>query len=133
SASSYMKPMTAGSSSKAQVGYDDFCAQRRSRQRSRSDLICFHSQQCVEKYLKARLYEAGVRFPRTNDLIALLNLLAPVEPLWVGWRDALRDMADSAIVIRYPGKWTTGQEASDAYETCTEVRAAVRATLGLKA
>ena len=26
--------------------------------------VCFHSQQCAEKYLKARLEEAGVHFPR---------------------------------------------------------------------
>jgi HEPN domain-containing protein len=36
----------------------------------------------VEKYFKALLCEAGVAFPRTHDLAALLKLLLPLEPLW---------------------------------------------------
>jgi HEPN domain-containing protein len=41
------------------------------------DAVCFHAQQCIEKYLKARLQEAGVRFPRTHDLEELLDLVIP--------------------------------------------------------
>ena len=26
------------------------------------DAVCFHAQQCIEKYLKARLQEVGVQF-----------------------------------------------------------------------
>lgn len=32
------------------------------------DAVCFHSQQCVEKYLKGRLQEADVHFEKTHDL-----------------------------------------------------------------
>lgn len=39
------------------------------------DAVCFHSQQCVEKYFKALLHEAKIPFPRTHDLSDLLNLL----------------------------------------------------------
>src|SRR5213595_3317087 len=39
------------------------------------DAACFHCQQAVEKYLKARLIESGIPFPRTHDLSALLALL----------------------------------------------------------
>ena len=37
------------------------------------DAACFHAQQCAEKYLKARMIEVGVTFPRIHDLEALLN------------------------------------------------------------
>jgi len=40
-----------------------------------NDVVCFHSQQCVEKYLKALLIHHRVRFPKTHDLTELLNLL----------------------------------------------------------
>jgi len=50
----------------------------------------FFAQQCVEKYLKARLVEAGIAFPKTHDLEALLDLVLPAEPFadwsrWGGW------------------------------------------------
>lgn len=50
-----------------------------------TDTVCFHCQQAGEKYLKALLALHQVEFPRTHDLIALLNLLracqdAPLRP-----------------------------------------------------
>jgi len=36
--------------------------------------VCFHSQQCVEKGLKALLLERGKRPSRTHDIVDLLNL-----------------------------------------------------------
>jgi HEPN domain-containing protein len=56
---------------------------RRSRKRTRYRAICFHAQQCAEKYLKARLTEANIPFIKTHDLPSLLSQLAAVEPLWV--------------------------------------------------
>ncbi len=44
--------------------------------------VCFYTQQCIEKYLKARLIAAGIPFPKIHDLTALLTLLNPVEPAW---------------------------------------------------
>ena len=36
--------------------------------------------------MKARLQEAGAPFGKTHDLIALLELCLPIEPLWEGFR-----------------------------------------------
>ncbi|HEX9668755.1 MAG TPA: HEPN domain-containing protein, partial [Thermoanaerobaculia bacterium] len=33
-----------------------------------TDSVCFHAQQCVEKYVKAVLILAGTDFPKTHDL-----------------------------------------------------------------
>lgn len=46
------------------------------------DAVCFHAQQCAEKYLKARLQESGIMFGKTHDLTLLLNLALTVEPAW---------------------------------------------------
>ncbi len=35
------------------------------------DAAVFHSQQCVEKYLKSRFVEASLSFSRTHDLFIL--------------------------------------------------------------
>jgi len=37
--------------------------------------VCFHAQQCVEKVFKAGLIAQGDVYPRSHNLIALLNLL----------------------------------------------------------
>ena len=40
-----------------------------------SDTVCFHAQQCVEKYLKALLVLDGIDFPKTHDIERLTALL----------------------------------------------------------
>ena len=47
------------------------------------------AQQCVEKYLKGRMADAGMVVPRTHDLAALLDALLPLEPLWEAARPRL--------------------------------------------
>src|SRR5438876_3668222 len=65
-----MLPMTREWVAKAESDYDGACEALRSRKKSRRDRICFFSQQCIEKYLKSRLTEAGVAFPRTHASFA---------------------------------------------------------------
>ncbi len=71
-----MMLMTKEWVSKAEGDYDVVCIMLRSRKPSRYDTICFHAQQCAEKYLKARLTEASVRFGKTHNLEDLLALTA---------------------------------------------------------
>jgi HEPN domain-containing protein len=40
-----------------------------------TDTVCFHAQQCVEKYLKAFLAALGKPFPRTHDIESLVLLI----------------------------------------------------------
>lgn len=93
--------------------------------------VCFHAQQCVEKYLKARLNEASLPFRRTHDLEQLLNQVLMVEPLWAAFRAALKRLSDAAIVPRYPGALVTKSEAQRALKTCRSFRKEGRLSLGL--
>lgn len=72
------------------------------------DLICFLSQQCVEKYLKACLQEADIYFPKTHLLPALLDLLLPTVSDWENMRPALKSLSAYAVEFRYPGASATG-------------------------
>ena len=45
------------------------------------DTVCFHAQQCTEKYLKAVLAWKRVEFPKTHDLRVLLQRVPPDLPL----------------------------------------------------
>ena|SRR5437588_12320880 len=105
--------------------------------RRRSDIVpdaaCFFCQQCAEKYLKARLTEAGATFPRTHDLLMLLNLTVKVEPRWCAFAKAADTMTDYAVDFRYPGHSATLREARLALKHCRAIRNEARRSLKLKA
>jgi len=94
-------------------------------------LICFHAQQCAEMYLKARLTEAVVYFPKTHNLGDLLDLVLPVEPLWSVLRPALLTLNRYGVAICYPDDLATREDAKEARKICAEVRAVIRPALGL--
>jgi len=91
--------------------------------------LCFHAQQCAEKYLKARLNEASVQYFKTHDLEQFQVM--QFEPLWVAFRPALKQLSDSAVLPRYPGNFYTKTEAQRALKTCKAFRKEARASFGL--
>ena len=95
------------------------------------DIICFHTQQCIEKYLKAWLQEANIPHPRLHDLLALLGLIVPTIPNWQDWQSDFLVIAPYAVEFRYPGKSATTENAKHAVQVCTEVRQAIRSELKL--
>src|SRR5207245_2016186 len=86
---SCMKPATREWVRCAEEDFEVATALIRRRAKIAANSIGFHCQQCMEKYLKARLEEAGLLAPRTHDLIALLQLLLPLEPFWSSFAPAL--------------------------------------------
>ncbi len=95
-----------------------------------ADTVCFHVQQCVEKYFKALLVAERVDFPKTHDL----NALARLRP--EALLDALTDlerrrMTEYATVIRYPNEESTIPfvEARKAVATARRIRKAIRQLL----
>jgi HEPN domain-containing protein len=95
------------------------------------NLICFHCQQCAEKYIKARLQEAEILFPKTHDLEQLLDLALTVEPLWEALRSSLAQLTNYASEFRYPGEDADVAEAKRAREMCSMIREHARHSLGL--
>jgi HEPN domain-containing protein len=95
------------------------------------DAICFHAQQCVEKYLKAWLQEANIAFRRTHDLEELLDLILPAVPAWARWKLDFLILTSHAVDFRYPGRSSSDADAQHAVKVCEEVRTNVRANLGL--
>jgi HEPN domain-containing protein len=89
------------------------------------DGVCFHCQQCVEKYLKAKLEEAGTRFPRTHDLTSPLALALNVEPQWVSLQSILVVLNPYAIAYRYPGFDASQSDAMAAIKGCRQMRKTV--------
>src|SRR5438309_728249 len=84
-----MRPLTKEWVAKAEADYESALMLYRKRKSPNYDGACFHAQQSAEKYLKARLQEAQIRFGKTHDLTDLLTQVLPVEPLWSGLATAL--------------------------------------------
>lgn len=116
---------------KAEDDYTVVSVLLRSRKRGRYDAICFHCQQCVEKYVKARLVEAGVNVPKTHELQVLLHLALPLEPLWAVYDQAMQRLAGAAVLPRYPGMTSTRRAANEAVDFCRRFREAARGALGI--
>lgn len=95
------------------------------------DSICFHAQQCIEKYLKAWLQEANIPVPRTHNLEELLMLIIPTLPAWSNWQSDFKIITAYAVDPRYPGDSATTDNTQHAMHICDEVRQAVRTQLKL--
>ena len=96
------------------------------------DAACFHAQQCVEKYLKARLAEAGLPVKKNHDLVALAREVAPVEPGWSAFSQEFGKLTQYAVKVRYPGPLASRADALEALRMCRAFRQAARAAFGLK-
>jgi HEPN domain-containing protein len=125
-----MKPVTREWVEKAEADYTAALLMRRSRKKYSRDIVCFHLQQCVEKYLKARLAEAAIVFPKTHDLERLLGLAVKLEPLWEVLRPAMAAITDHAVEVRYPGRTVTPAEARVLLRATNGIRSLMRQSLG---
>jgi HEPN domain-containing protein len=103
----------------------------RARKLPNYNAACFHAQQCAEKYLKARLQEAGIAFPKTHNLEHLLQIILPLEPTWTTLRSDLIILTSAAIEVRYPGMSADKVDAKEALRISMAVRKCVRLSLAL--
>ena len=97
------------------------------------DTICFHAQQCAEKYLKALLVSMSVDFPKTHDLRVLMQRVPKDLNLRLTIREVL-PLNRYTIEARYPGEWEpiTRKEAEKAVAIARKVRQAVRKHLSVE-
>lgn len=127
-----MKPLTAEWVAKAEADFATMERECRATENLNYDGICFHAQQCAEKYLKARLCEAEIGFGKIHDLVALLEQVLDLELEWEAFREDLAYLSDFAVSFRYPGESTDEKSALDAQRRCCRFRTAARKALGLE-
>ncbi|MGH9928768.1 MAG: HEPN domain-containing protein [Pyrinomonadaceae bacterium] len=127
-----MKPLTREWVEKAEADFATARREVRVRKQPNYDGVCFHCQQCVEKYLKARLQQDRTVFRKTHDLRALLDLLLPSYQTWNVLRPDLLTLNNFAIAYRYPGESSDVKTARDALERCKHIREVVRKSPGLR-
>jgi HEPN domain-containing protein len=84
--------------------------------------ICFHAQQCVEKFIKAALVFHDIDFPKTHDITELIELLKPSLNLKRTIPNA-GQLTQFAVTTRYPGSWgeITREEVEAALRTADKI------------
>ena len=126
-----MKPITQEWIDKAEEDWDVVLLALKSPKSRVYNAICFHAQQCAEKYLKAMLQEDDITPLKIHDLEKLLEVLLPNFPSWEALRSALAQLTDYAVGFRYPGDSADKEEASEAMKLCRTVRETVRQSFGM--
>ncbi len=128
-----MKPLTAEWVAKAERDFATMEREAHVTEEPNFEAICFHAQQCAEKYLKARLCEAGIVFGKIHNLVALLGPVLDLEPSWESYREDLAYLSAFAVSVRYPGESADRDSASEAQGKCRAFRRVARQSLGLVA
>ena len=104
----------------------------RARKSPNYDAVCFHAQQCDEKYLKAVLQANKKHIPKTHNLIELMMLCEEIDNSFEMLRADLVIMERFSVRTRYPGESAEKGDAQSAYATSGAARKFIRQNLGLK-
>ena len=104
----------------------------RARKSPNYDAVCFHAQQCAEKYLKAVLQENDKPIPKIHNLIELMLLCEKMDSTFEMLRADLVTMERFSVGVRYPGEMAEKEDAQSAYAAAGTVRTFVRQKLGVK-
>lgn len=90
-----------------------------------TDIVCYHCQQAVEKYLKAYLTYLYIDFRKSHDLTYLLDLLSEQESFPDEFYDYAQELEGYAVEVRYPGglDMLTSREARESIDIARKFKA----------
>ncbi len=111
---------------KAEEDYRVALSLRRLRRYPAHNSVCFHAQQCVEKYLKAVLEQHGVVIRKIHALPTLLDQCAEHYPLLSATRADMVRLSAYAVEFRYPGETATETDARIAVDIMKRSRRDLR-------
>jgi HEPN domain-containing protein len=88
-----------------------------------TDVLCFHCQQAVEKYLKLYLVAHHVDYPRTHNIAVLLEACKHIDETF-GILDDVVYLTEYAVELRYPDDFymPTQEELQQAYQHALRVK-----------
>ncbi len=107
---------------KGEADFKGAVALSRRRNEPLPDLVCFHCQQAAEKYLKAHLIYHRLHFPKSHDLMLLLELSLGSAPGLEVHRELFELLNPYSVQFRYPGEESTLEEAKQAVKATRRIR-----------
>ena len=127
-----MKPAVAEWISKAEGDFVTAGREVRVRKSPNYDAVCFHCQQCAEKYLKAILQENNTPIPKIHFLLELLALILKFDGSYEFLKVDLEILEDYSVRYRYPGVSAEKDDAQATFAAVERVRKFAGQKLGLK-
>ena len=99
-----------------------------------TDTLCFHSQQAVEKFLKAFLVYHRKEFERVHTIEYLLKLCSSLDNEFETLYEITANLTYYAIEVRYPDEFyiPTIEEAKKAFQSATKVKDFIFKKLSIK-
>jgi HEPN domain-containing protein len=116
---------------KAEEDFHVALSLRRVRRYSTHNSVCFHAQQCIEKYLKAILEKRGSIVHKIHALPVLLDQCAVTYPDLGALRTDMMRLSVYAVEFRYPGESATAEDAKIAISIMKQSRVHLRTILGV--
>ncbi len=116
---------------KAKGDFTTAMRELRARKQPNFDSACFHAQQVVEKYLKAYLQDCAASFPKTHNLVALLEICIQLDASFDLHRSSMIALDGYAVRFRYPGDSADKSDARHALSHAVLLRRFLRAKLGV--
>ena len=116
---------------KAEGDFTTAMRELRARKQPNFDSACFHAQQVVEKYLKAYLQDHSVSFPKTHNLIELLEICVQRDASFDLHRSSMIALEGYTVRFRYPGDIAEKADARSATLHAEVIRKFVRGKLGI--
>ena len=96
------------------------------------NVVCFHCQQSVEKYIKAIMQFNEKHIKKTHSLAFLADQVKECLPRIELFSEDLKWLDVFAVQIRYPGEKAGKNDAVKAVNISKSIRGIVRPYLGLK-
>jgi HEPN domain-containing protein len=93
-----------------------------------TDTICFHAQQCAEKYIKGFLSFHEIEFPKTHSLEDLVLLCKRVAPSIESDMGDIEILSGYGVEVRYPAELyydIPKEDAKEAVNLAIKVKSAV--------
>jgi HEPN domain-containing protein len=93
-----------------------------------TDTICFHAQQCAEKYLKGFLTFHEIDFPKTHSIEDLVELCKQIVPEIESELEDVEILSSYGVEVRYPDEIyydIPKEDAQEAIDLAKKVKSVV--------
>lgn len=91
---------------------------------SLNDIISFHCQQAVEKYLKGYMIYLDMKFIKTHEIGELITMIEKKDPDMTDLKERADKLTDYSVEVRYPEDFylPTPEEIREAIDIAREVK-----------
>lgn len=93
-----------------------------------TDTVCFHSQQCAEKYIKGFLTFNEIYFPKTHSIEDIVELCKQIIPEIESELDNVEILSSYGVEVRYPDEIyydIPKEDAQEAIDLAKKVKSVV--------